>query len=111
MANAEKLAQKAEASLDEAEKAMTALEPDAAQSAITDTRKAMAETDFGYYPERELLKCRVSKDEQVLLRVRVEVAKRELERRLTKQKANVDKRLVELRSALEVLRQPGLTMS
>lgn len=77
--NAERRARDAEASLDRAEQAMAALEPDEAGRELRRAREALSDPDVGYYPERELIGQRLSADEAKLPAVRKERERRDLE--------------------------------
>ncbi len=107
--NSEKQATAAEASLDEADRQLAALEPDRAEAAISSADKALADPDVGYYPEREQIRQRLVAAQTRLPEVRVQRVARDLEVRLQERRALLEKALVIFQERLGPLGKKGFT--
>lgn len=99
--DAEKRAGEAEQALDEAERQMQALEPDAAAEQLDTAKSALANPDTEFYPERQMLRDRLQADQARMPAVRAERAKRDLERAVEEQRAEMASGLQKLRASKE----------
>jgi hypothetical protein len=105
--NSEKRAGAADNALDEAEKAMKALEPDDAERALNEAKEALADPDIEYYPEREMIRDRLKRDEEFLPRVRAERERRDLELKVAERRKKIDEVFAEYRPAMAAMRKAG----
>jgi hypothetical protein len=103
MDQAERSGRAAEVDLDEAEKAIRALEVDHAASSLTSARKRLSDPYMAKYPEHDMLKRRLDRDDEQLVAARAEVKKRELERAVAAQKQTLDVSFAHVSEALEAL--------
>ena len=104
--HAEERAITAERALDKASAAIDRLEPDQAESLVADAKGALADPDIAAYPEHQLLRERVESAEKAVLAARVEVARRDTERRVKERTAKVQEAMSALKASLEKLSTP-----
>lgn len=109
--HAEERALTAERALDKASAAIERLEPDQAESLVADAKGALADPDITAYPEHQLLRERVESAEKAVLAARVEVARRDTERRVKERTAKVQEAAKALQVALEKLSTPRVGAS
>lgn len=104
--HAEERAMTAERALDKASAAIEALEPDQAESLVADAKGALADPDISAYPEHQLLRERLESAEKGVLAARIEVTRRDVERRVRERTAKVEEATKSLHAALEKLTTP-----
>ncbi len=109
--HAEERAMTAERALDKATAAIEALEPDKAESLVADAKGALADPDISAYPEHQLLRERVESAEKGVLATRVELTRRDVERRVRARTAKVKEATTALQAALEKLATPQVGSS
>lgn len=99
--DAERLADRAQAHLDKAEKAMAALEPKDMASALEDAKETLGEKDIELYPDAQLHIDKLKELEGQLPRVKAEREKRDLDRRLNAARDKIVPRVQALLEAIE----------
>ncbi len=103
MRDAEKLADRAAGYLDDAEKAMAALEPKQMQSALEDAKDVLARKDIELYPEAQMHLDRYRELNGKLAEVKATREKRDLEKRLNQARDKIVPRAQALLEAQEAL--------
>lgn len=103
IAHGEERSGEAEAALDEAEKAMAALEPTVAEERLSEATEALGDPDAALYPEHELLQGRLSAARTKLGVVRAEKARRDLELEVERRRDLLVQALEKLRLLQEAL--------
>lgn len=103
MRDAERYADKAAASLDDADQAASQLEPKKMQSALEDAREKLSEKDAELHPETAMHLDRLKELEARLPQVKAEREKRDLELRLNKAREKVVPRVQAMLDAQEAL--------
>jgi hypothetical protein len=111
MMYAEKSAEKAGGLIDEADRALEAMQPDKAESKLAEANKILSEPDVAYYPERDMLLGRLKDDEARLAQVRTDVAKRQLGEAVADRRKAIDSTQTKLKKAVDDLHAPGLATS
>ncbi len=109
LVNAERKSSDAEKAMDQAEAKLRALEPGDAADWVDKAKKALADPDVGYYPEREQLRQRLAKDEAALPGVRQQRDKRDLDRAVDERRQKIDVAAADLDRALEPVHQKEAT--
>src|SRR5262249_37378149 len=103
MDQAERSGRAAETDMDEAEKAIRVLEVDRAANALESAKKRLAGPYMAKYPEHDLLKRRLDRDQGQLEAARAEVRRRELERAVAVQRQALDVSYARLTKAIEAM--------
>jgi hypothetical protein len=103
IASGEKKSERASALLDEAERAMNALEPDLAEARIKEAEDLLLDKDVELYPEGDLLRARLTEARGRLAQCREERSRQGLQREVQRHREEVDRALADLRSALPEL--------
>lgn len=111
MRDAERSADKASASLDDAEQAATQLEPKKMQSALENAREKLSEKDAELHPETAMHLDRLKELEARLPQVKAEREKRDLELRLNKARERVVPRVQAMLDAQEALTPSAPTLA
>jgi len=107
MANGERLATQAENALDEADRSLAQLEPDRAEKQLQEARHFLGLPDIEYYPERTLLRQRLSQSEQGVAEAKLELARKQQEERIASQKQRLTDSARDLETAFaELSKQP-----
>jgi hypothetical protein len=101
MDQAERQGQKADEDMDQAEKAIKALDVDKADTALKSARARLQDPNMAKYPEHKMLDDRLKRDTDKLEAAREEVRKRELERAVAAKKAEIDVAWSKVEPALE----------
>lgn len=101
--DAERYADKASGYLDQAEKAMAALEPKDMEEALSDAKRVLAEKDIELYPEAQMHFDRYQELAGKLPAVKAEREKRDLEIRLNKARDKIVPRVQALVEAQEAV--------
>jgi hypothetical protein len=101
--DAEKLADRASAALDKAEKAAIQLEPKDMENALDDAKRYLGEKDSELYPEAQMNLDRYKELAAKLPQVKAEREKRDLERRLNTARDKIVPRVQALLEAQEAL--------
>jgi hypothetical protein len=104
MDQAEKVSGKAEADLEEAERAIRKLEVARAEESLKSARDRLADPNISKYPEHQILKDRLKRDEEQLVGARAELKKQELERAVLAQRQAVEKSWARAEKAVELVR-------
>lgn len=103
MRDAERLADKASAHLDDAEKAQAALEPKKLESALEDAKRFLDEKDIELYPEAQMHLDRYKELAAKLPQVKAEREKRDLDARLNTARDKIVPRVQAMLAAQEAL--------
>jgi hypothetical protein len=111
MDTAEASARAAENALDEADKRMDALDADATVSLLRTAKEKLADPNITKYPEHSLLKSRLAESETRLVRVKEDVAKRELERAVMAHRQMLEAAEKRLSEAVAGLKKPSVSDS
>lgn len=104
----ERHADRASALMDEAQRALDALEPDRAQDRLREAKEQLSDRDVETNPEAEMLRSRLSQLEARLPEVRAQKARNELAKKVAERKQVIDASLSKLRAAVAELK-PGVT--
>lgn len=110
MAASEKRSAELEELLQRAEKEMAELEPTRAQSLLDDARAVSNGPDISLHPEHEMLKDRLAADEKQLPQVKRAREKRDLDEAVAKQRAALEPRLAQWKSALAATEARNVTV-
>ncbi len=108
VAEGERRVDRASSLMDEAQRALEAVEPDRAQDRLRDAKEQLSDRNVDTNPEAELLRSRLSQLEARLPEVRARKARDELARKVDERKGVIQASLTRLRAALAELK-PGVT--
>jgi hypothetical protein len=103
MRDSERLADRANASLDEADRAATALEPDKMDSALKEAQAVLMEKDIELYPEASMLGDRLVELKKKAAEVRAERERVDLEKKMNAAREKIVPKMTALREALDAL--------
>lgn len=101
----EAVAFEAERQLNEAEKALDALDADSAVEQLQSAERSLGDSKIENYPEAELLKARHSELTARVPRVREEVARRKLAAEVKSAREKIDAGRAELKDAIELIKR------
>lgn len=103
IASGERKSERASALLDEADRAMSELEPDRAEARLREAGDLLSDRDVDLYPEGDLLRARLTEARGRLVLCREERARQDLAREVQRRREEVDRALADLRAALPEL--------